>query len=102
MSADDTVLVVDDFLATGTTGVALHKIIQQAGAGAAGMAFLVEKRFQDGRGAKKEVRFPKPTARLVFFGPGKILRELPEMSGRIVSLACIESMSEDGSCLNRA
>ena len=26
---------------------------------------------------------------------GKILRELPEMSGRIVSLACIESMSED-------
>ena len=41
---------MDDFLATGTTGVALHKIIQQAGAGAAGMAFLVEKRFQDGRG----------------------------------------------------
>ncbi|CAL1135488.1 unnamed protein product [Cladocopium goreaui] len=76
LSANDTVLVVDDFLATGTTGVALHKIIQQAGAAAAGMAFLVEKRFQDGR--------------------GKILRELPEMSGRIVSLACIESMSEDG------
>ncbi len=30
-----------------------------------------------------------------FFGTGKILRELPQMSGRIVSLACIESMSED-------
>lgn len=26
---------------------------------------------------------------------GKILREVPQMSGRIVSLACIESMSED-------
>jgi len=76
LSSKDTVLVVDDFLATGTTGVALHKLIQQAGATAAGMAFLLEKRFQDGR--------------------GKILKELPQMSGRIVSLACIESMSEDG------
>ena len=47
--------MVDDFLATGTTGVALHKIIQQAGAAAAGMAFLVEKRFQDGRGAGRSV-----------------------------------------------
>ena len=47
---------MDDFLATGTTGVALHKIIQQAGAAAAGMAFLVEKRFQDGRGAAQKIR----------------------------------------------
>ena len=30
-----------------------------------------------------------------FCGTGKILKELPQMSGRIVSLACIESMSED-------
>ena len=44
-------LVVDDFLATGTTGVALHRLAAQAGARVAGMAFLVEKRFQDGRGA---------------------------------------------------
>lgn len=52
LSSKDTVLVVDDFLATGTTGVALHKLIQQAGATAAGMAFLLEKRFQDGRGER--------------------------------------------------
>ncbi|CAK9048429.1 Xanthine phosphoribosyltransferase (XPRTase), partial [Durusdinium trenchii] len=51
LCSNDTVLVVDDFLATGTTGVALHRLAEQAGAQVAGMAFLVEKRFQDGRGA---------------------------------------------------
>ncbi|CAJ1353542.1 unnamed protein product, partial [Effrenium voratum] len=83
LSPGETVLIVDDFLATGTTGVALHRLVEQGGAQrleaqgqVCGMAFLVEKRFQDGR--------------------GKILRELPHMAGRIVSLACIESMSEQG------
>ncbi|CAE7456370.1 xpt [Symbiodinium pilosum] len=76
----EVVLVVDDFLATGTTGVALHRLVEQAKAEVAGMAFLVEKRFQDGR--------------------GKILRELPHMNGRIVSLACIESMSTEGISLD--
>ena len=74
------VLVVDDFLATGTTGVALHRLVEQAKAEVAGMAFLVEKRFQDGR--------------------GKILAELPHLNGRIVSLACINSMSPEGISLD--
>eukprot|EP00931_Biecheleriopsis_adriatica_P100589 TRINITY_DN75873_c0_g1_i1.p1 TRINITY_DN75873_c0_g1~~TRINITY_DN75873_c0_g1_i1.p1 ORF type:complete len:837 (+),score=166.01 TRINITY_DN75873_c0_g1_i1:57-2567(+) len=81
LGKDEVVLIVDDFLATGTTGVALHQLVEQAGGQVAGMAFLVEKRFQDGR--------------------GKILRERPQMEGKIVSLACIESMSaESGIDLN--
>jgi len=76
----EVVLVVDDFLATGTTGVALHRLVEQAKAEVTGMAFLVEKRFQDGR--------------------GKILRELPHLNGRIVSLACIEAMSTEGISLD--
>ena len=76
----EVVLVVDDFLATGTTGVALHRLVEQAKAEVTGMAFLVEKRFQDGR--------------------GKILKELPHLNGRIVSLACIESMSTEGISLD--
>ena len=45
----DRVLVVDDFLSTGTTAVALLDIIRQAGATCVGFAFLIEKTFEGGR-----------------------------------------------------
>eukprot|EP00929_Paragymnodinium_shiwhaense_P007463 TRINITY_DN111384_c0_g1_i1.p1 TRINITY_DN111384_c0_g1~~TRINITY_DN111384_c0_g1_i1.p1 ORF type:complete len:844 (-),score=219.69 TRINITY_DN111384_c0_g1_i1:289-2820(-) len=68
------VLVVDDFLATGTTAVALHKLCEQAKSKVAGMTFLVEKRFQKGR--------------------EHILSKLPHMDGHVMSLASILRMSE--------
>ena len=43
------VLVVDDFLASGTTAVALLDIVRQAGATCVGFGFLVEKEFEKGR-----------------------------------------------------
>lgn len=49
IAKDDRVLVVDDFLASGTTAVALLDIVRQAGAKCVGFAFLIEKSFEGGR-----------------------------------------------------
>ena len=46
ITKDDRVLVVDDFLASGTTAVALLDIVRQAGACCVGFAFLIEKSFE--------------------------------------------------------
>lgn len=48
LSADDNVLIVDDFLATGEACFGLKKIVEQAGAKLAGVGIAVEKRFQGG------------------------------------------------------
>ena len=40
---------MDDFLASGTTAVALLDIVRQAGATCLGFGFLVEKEFEKGR-----------------------------------------------------
>jgi hypothetical protein len=42
----DRVLIVDDFLASGTTAVALLDIVRQGGATCVGFAFLIEKSFE--------------------------------------------------------
>lgn len=68
ITADDTVLVVDDFLADGNATLALKKIIDDAGAQLAGCAIAVEKGFQSG---------------------GKKLRD---MGIRVLSLAIVDSM----------
>lgn len=71
LSADDRVLIIDDFLANGEAIRGLRSIVEQAGATLCGAGIAVEKGFQAG---------------------GKELRE----SGlRVESLAIIESM-EDG------
>jgi xanthine phosphoribosyltransferase len=49
LSADDRVLIVDDFLATGRTIDALARIVQSAGAELVGIATIVEKTFEGGR-----------------------------------------------------
>lgn len=46
LTSADRVLVVDDFLASGTTAVALLDIVRQAGATCVGFAFLIEKSFE--------------------------------------------------------
>lgn len=70
LSANDTVLLVDDFLANGAALRGLLELLQQAGAKTAGAAIAIEKRFQGGGD------------------------ELRERGVRVESLAIIESMSD--------
>lgn len=50
LSADDRILIVDDFLATGAALVGLTDIIKQSGAHLIGVGAVIEKSFQEGRG----------------------------------------------------
>lgn len=72
LSPDDTVLIVDDFLANGAALRGLLSITEQAGAKVGGIGICIEKGFQPGG---EEMR----------------ARGLP-----LESLAIIDSMSEDG------
>lgn len=71
LSADDIVLIVDDFLATGEACFGLKKIVEEAGAKLAGVGIAVEKRFQGG---------------------GNTLRK---EGVKLKSLAIIDSMTDD-------
>jgi xanthine phosphoribosyltransferase len=51
LHADDRVLIVDDFLASGKTIDALARIVQNSGATLVGIAAVVEKSFENGREA---------------------------------------------------
>ncbi|UUZ80956.1 xanthine phosphoribosyltransferase [Paenibacillus sp. P26] len=46
---EDTVLIVDDFLANGEAAFGLARIAEQAGARVAGIGIVIEKAFQPGR-----------------------------------------------------
>jgi xanthine phosphoribosyltransferase len=50
LSAQDRVLIVDDFLATGAALLGLTSIVAQAGAHLVGLGAVIEKSFQEGRG----------------------------------------------------
>ncbi len=71
ISRDDSILVIDDFLAHGSASMALIAIAEQGCATVDGIGIVIEKGFQNG---------------------GKILREL---GYRVESLAVIEEMSEN-------
>lgn len=71
LSAEDNVLIIDDFLANGEAVKGLLDIAAQAGANVVGVGIVIEKGFQDG---------------------GKLLRE---QGIRVESLAIVESL-EDG------
>ncbi|HBL40267.1 MAG TPA: xanthine phosphoribosyltransferase [Ruminococcaceae bacterium] len=49
LTADDRVLIIDDFLADGNASLGLLDLIAQAGATLAGIGIAVEKGFQNGR-----------------------------------------------------
>lgn len=51
LTAEDSVLIVDDFLANGNAVLGLIDIIRQAGAQIAGVGIVIEKSFQPGREA---------------------------------------------------
>jgi len=73
LTADDKVLLIDDFLANGKALMGLVEIVNQAGAKLVGAGIVIEKGFQEG---------------------GKYLRN--EMGVRIESLAIVDSMSIEG------
>ena len=57
LKEDDSVYVVDDFLATGVTSLALMEIMKSAGANIIGFASIIENSFLQGRELLKE-KFP--------------------------------------------
>jgi xanthine phosphoribosyltransferase len=50
LNPGDTILIVDDFLATGAALIGLVSIVKEAGAQLAGVGCVIEKSFQEGRG----------------------------------------------------
>ncbi len=70
LEATDRVLIIDDFLASAKTLVALVNLVKSSGATLVGIGAVIEKEFQGGRALLKDVTVP------------------------IVSLAIIESMDE--------
>jgi xanthine phosphoribosyltransferase len=51
LNAEDRVLIIDDFLATGKTIAAMARIVENAGATLVGVGALIEKSFEGGREA---------------------------------------------------
>ena len=49
LNSNDTVLIIDDFLANGEAALGLASIVEQAGATVAGIGIVIEKSFQPGR-----------------------------------------------------
>lgn len=74
LSADDHVLVIDDFLANGAASKGMLDILDQAGASLAGIGIAVEKGFQPG---------------------GK---ELRKKGIKVKSLAIVDSMTDTSIC----
>lgn len=77
LDSSDRVLLIDDFLAEGNAMKGLAEICNQAGASIAGIGICIEKGFQPG---------------------GDALRK---MGYDVMSLAIIDSMSEDGTIIFR-
>jgi xanthine phosphoribosyltransferase len=71
LSSNDKVLIIDDFLATGETILALMRLAQSAGAEVIGVGAVIEKSFEGGRG------------------------KLEQMGLRVRSLAVITKMTDD-------
>ncbi|EMF0148143.1 xanthine phosphoribosyltransferase [Enterococcus hirae] len=55
LSAEDKVLIIDDFLANGQAAKGLVELCRQAGTGVEGIGILIEKSFQDGRQLLEEM-----------------------------------------------
>ncbi|GGB09744.1 xanthine phosphoribosyltransferase [Macrococcus hajekii] len=48
LTADDKVLIIDDFLANGEAALGLYDLVKQAGAECVGVGIVIEKSFQSG------------------------------------------------------
>ncbi|MCK4667465.1 xanthine phosphoribosyltransferase [Candidatus Dependentiae bacterium] len=74
LGKEDKVFIIDDFLATGTTSIALIEMIKESGAEVLGTGAIIENFFQGGR--------------------EKIHKKFPDLE--IFSLVSIESMNSSG------
>lgn len=73
LSENNTVLVVDDFLANGQAAKGLLEIISQAGAKVAGIGIVIEKSFQNGRKLLEDAGVAVTSlARIEAFEEGKV------------------------------
>ncbi|MEF2245213.1 xanthine phosphoribosyltransferase [Paenibacillus sp. IITD108] len=73
LSAEDKVLIIDDFLATGAALIGLADIVEESGAELVGIGCVIEKSFQEGRGLieKRGIRVHS-LARIASMAPGYI------------------------------
>lgn len=60
LHAGEKVLIIDDFLATAKTLIALSKLIEQSGAQLVGIGTVIEKAFQNGRALLAEANLNVP------------------------------------------
>ncbi|OTN76695.1 xanthine phosphoribosyltransferase [Enterococcus sp. 8G7_MSG3316] len=58
LSKEDTVLIIDDFLANGQAAKGLIELCQQAGATVVGIGIVIEKSFQSGRALLEDMAIP--------------------------------------------
>jgi len=73
LSANDRVLIIDDFLANGKAAKGLISIINQAGASIAGLGIVIEKSFQTGRKELEEAGYRvESLARVASLGDGAV------------------------------
>ncbi len=73
LSDEDSVLIIDDFLANGEAANALVDIVQQAGADIAGIGIVIEKSFQPGgRKLRNAGHRVESLARIASLEDGKI------------------------------
>ncbi|HRO25128.1 MAG TPA: phosphoribosyltransferase family protein, partial [Promineifilum sp.] len=76
LTADDRILIVDDFLASGRTIDALARIVRAAGAELVGIAAVVEKTFEGGRAELAHWGVPiLSLATIVDMSDGRIILE---------------------------
>jgi xanthine phosphoribosyltransferase len=57
LSANDRILIIDDFLANGDAALAMARIVEQAQATVAGIGIVIEKTFQPGFNRLKELGY---------------------------------------------
>ncbi|NKD33359.1 xanthine phosphoribosyltransferase [Enterococcus casseliflavus] len=73
LSSDDTVLIIDDFLANGQAAKGLIELCQQAGAKVVGIGIVIEKSFQTGRQLLEEMGIPVVSlARIASLSKGQV------------------------------
>jgi xanthine phosphoribosyltransferase len=58
LGPDDRILIIDDFLASGQTIMALVRMVRHAGAELVGIGALIEKTFEGGRGDLEQLGVP--------------------------------------------
>lgn len=73
LSSEDTVLIIDDFLANGQAAKGLIELCQQAGANVVGIGIVIEKSFQSGRQLLDEMGIPVVSlARIASLSEGQV------------------------------